>query len=111
MRLPDLTPAHPDVETSAALVGASVDAIAVGNVLTLVCGIVNNGETALNISGIMGSLNDPADFARYLHNFSGLAVGEVVEPGAEMSLEYRVPVPIGFPDYPVRRRLDGMEAD
>jgi hypothetical protein len=110
MRLPDLTPGHPDVETSAALVGTTVDAIAVANVLTIVCGFVNNGETAVNISGIMGSLNDPVDFARYMHNFSGVAIGEVVEPGGEMSLEYRIQIPLGFPEYPVRGRGRGQPA-
>jgi hypothetical protein len=100
VRLPHLAPGHHDVEVSSSLLGGTtVEAIPAGEVIQIICGFVNNGDTMLNISGIMGSLNDPADFAQYMHNFSGLAVGEPVEAGGEMSLAYPIPVP-RFPDYP-----------
>lgn len=65
--------------------------IPTGEVVTITCTVINNGESPLNISGIMGSLNDPDNFkGAYLENFTGMPVGEVVEPGGELSLEYRV---------------------
>jgi hypothetical protein len=57
--------------------------------ITIVCTFYNGGEVPLNVSGIMGSMNDPMDFSRFYNNFTGNAVGEVVDPGSELALEYR----------------------
>jgi hypothetical protein len=58
---------------------------------------VNEGSTPLNISGIMGSVNDPLNFRRFLVNLTGVAVGEVVDPGSELALEYRFGLPLPEP--------------
>ena len=55
-----------------------------GEVITVVSTFVNGGEQALNISFIVGSLNNPANFAQYYQNTSGTTIGEVVEPGMEV---------------------------
>ena len=52
--------------------------------MVVVVSLVNKGESALNISGIIGSLNDPAMFGRFLYNFSAMPVGELVDAGTEV---------------------------
>jgi translocon-associated protein subunit alpha len=63
-------------------------------VVTIVCGFANEGNTPLNVSGIMGSVNNPLNFKQYYQNLTGVAVGEVVDAGSEAALEYRFQLPL-----------------
>jgi hypothetical protein len=101
--MPDLLPGYPDVEVFSKLVGVTNNEIPVSTLLTLVAGFVNGADIPLNISGIIGTLNDPAT-GQSVYNLTGQAVGEVVEPGSEMSLEYRF-MPPQFPSYPFELQL------
>ena len=64
--------------------------VPIGENIVIVVSLVNKGELPLNISGIMGSLNDPTDFSRYLANFTGMPIGELVDAGTEMGLQYAI---------------------
>lgn len=75
-----------------------------GEKLRLVAGFVNNGESPLNITGIMGSLNRPEDFSQYIFNTTGRGVGDVVAAGEEISLAYELVAP-EMTDYPASIQL------
>jgi len=73
--------------------------------LSLILGFVNNGDSPLNISGLIGTLTDPF-VGRNVYNITGVSVGEVVEPGSEMSLVYKFTVPgVIVPDFPARLQV------
>lgn len=103
-RFPDLLPPHPDVEVVSKLVSVRDPApgafpeVPVGRMHSLLTTFINGGNSPLNVSGIIGTLLDPAT-GGHMFNFTGAGTGEVVEPGGEMSLEYRF-VPPQFPSYP-----------
>lgn len=59
-----------------------------GDKIKVVLGIHNDGVEAYNISGIMGSLNSPTDFATYIQNFTQQLYFEMVNPGEEVSVEF-----------------------
>ena len=63
--------------------------VPLGEVLTVVSTFVNTGEQPLNISFIIGSLNNVQNFAIYYQNTTVSQVGEVVEPGMEVRPEAR----------------------
>lgn len=58
----------------------------------------------MNISGIIGSLNNPLDFAQFMHNFTGRGIGDVVIPGEEITVEYQFMVP-EMPEYPMNLQM------
>jgi hypothetical protein len=62
--------------------------VPLGQQVTLLCGFVNDGHEPLNVTGIMGSLNAPESFKYYYVNFTYKAIGQVVEPGHEMTFSY-----------------------
>lgn len=68
--------------------------VPIGELTSVICNIINTGESPMNVSGIMATLNSPIEFSRVLHNFTGYGVGELVEAGEEMTLEYRMAIPI-----------------
>jgi len=56
--------------------------------VTLLVGIKNTGETALNITGVQTRLHSPFDYKYIIQNFTYREVGMTVEPRREASLEY-----------------------
>lgn len=60
----------------------------VGQKVDVVLNMHNGGKEALNVSGIMGSINSPASFKVYVHNLSAQIYDVVVGPGEEASLQY-----------------------
>jgi len=48
----------------------------------------NMGEVAMNVTGIMGSLNMPEAFQIYYVNFTYKHFGDLVEPGQEVTFAY-----------------------
>lgn len=99
--------AHKAVSVSAAWSpGSSVDSLTAGSPSRVVVGFVNAGPDAFNVTGITGWLTDVYEGGRVLANLTGSAVGEVVEAGGELALEFVVKPP-RFPraDFPLRARL------
>ena len=60
----------------------------VNDVVTVLCHFSNEGESILNVTAAMGSLNMAHDFNFYVQNFSFKPVGLVVPPNEEMTLTY-----------------------
>jgi len=60
----------------------------VGTPLTILCLVQNNEETAINVTGIMGSLNVAFAFQQHMQNFSYKSFGVVVKPDEEVTLQY-----------------------
>lgn len=94
--MPAIGPSHPDVTTSVALVGATGEnVIEAGTVVKAVITMINDADVPLNVSGCIGSLNDAFDYSKFMYNFSGSPVGEVVEAGGEMTVTYTIKTPEG----------------
>lgn len=55
---------------------------------TLLVKVTNTGEEPVTLAGFMGSLNSPYDFSKHVMNFTGKAMGDVVEPGSEVEVTY-----------------------
>jgi len=62
--------------------------IPVGKEVTILVGFSNSGDKAFNITAIGAHLHSPYDFTYYIQNFTAYEVEGVVEPGAQLSLEY-----------------------
>lgn len=86
--LTDLAPPHPDVETVYAFVKHADKNLPVGESISIICGFVNNADTPINVTGVMGSVNSPQQFSFYVQNFTGMMVNETVGPESEISFEY-----------------------
>jgi hypothetical protein len=53
----------------------------------LVTGFVNNADVPLNVTGIVATLNDPAQFYRVVHNITFKRIAHDVPAGDELTLE------------------------
>ena len=60
----------------------------IGESVTVLCHISNNGDVPVNVSAIMGSLNMADQFSFHIQNFSYKSFGIVVKPGDEYTLQY-----------------------
>jgi len=69
-------PKHPDLRFPA------------GELVTVLCLIRNKGNTNVNITAVMGSLNVPQDFSYHLQNYTFKQFGSVLEPNREVTLDY-----------------------
>jgi len=56
--------------------------------VTVLVGFSNSGDKAFNLTAIGAHLHSPFDFSYYIQNFTAYEVDGVVEPGAQVSLEY-----------------------
>ncbi len=70
--------------------GGAEKRLVIGAENVVVVGFVNNGDTSLNVSGIIGSVNaaPPLAFRHYMQNLSAVLVNETVEPGQEVTFAY-----------------------
>ena len=64
--LTDMPASHEDVEVTTYLPDHSDNKLPIGEVVTVLAQIANNGDAVLNVSMIMGSLNSPQDFNFHL---------------------------------------------
>ncbi|KAL6745623.1 translocon-associated protein alpha subunit [Haematococcus lacustris] len=60
-----------------------------GKLVDIAIGMHNDGTETYNISLITGSLNSPTDFSLHVQNFTQMGYGHILEPGQEVSLEYK----------------------
>lgn len=89
--LTNVPPAHEDVRTAYRFVDeAHATSLPLGAPITVLCPFYNGGEQALNVSMIMGSLNNPYQFNHFLKNFSARPVNTSVAPGQEVTFQYRL---------------------
>lgn len=92
--LTDMPEASPDVQVVGLLnPSVSIDAVLSqkvvhGTEVTAIVGVVNNGQDPINVTSIMGSLNNNEDFGYYLHNFTQTEYSAWLEEGEEVSIGY-----------------------
>jgi hypothetical protein len=54
---------------------------------------VNDADVPFNLTGITGGLYSPVDFSQNLFNFTGLRIGEAVEPSKEFAVDFLFAAP------------------
>lgn len=93
--LTDMPLPSPDVITAGVFPkeDMSKPAFAIGKQVDTLIGIVNNGEEAINVTMIMGSLNSPFDFNFFIYNFSAMNYNMIVQGEEEYSFYYRFQTP------------------
>lgn len=75
----------PGVDTSFFFPDHDDKKIPMGETVTLLCHFENNAKQALNITSMMGSLNDNKNFAIYIQNYTQKVMGVIVKPGKDVS--------------------------
>jgi translocon-associated protein subunit alpha len=88
--LTDLLSASPDVHAAYAFPDEmnAGNKMVIGKENTIVCGLVNKGDKAINVTMVFGSLNSPFDFRFHIQNFTGREYYRSIEAGQEASFEY-----------------------
>ena len=71
------------VDTSFFFPDHSEKRIPMGELITVLCHFENNAKAPLNITGLMGSLNDNLNFGIYVQNYTQKILGVIVKPGSE----------------------------
>ena len=69
------------VDTSFFFPDHSEKKIPMGETVTLLCHFENNAKAALNITSMMGRLNDNKNFGMYIQNYTQKIMGVIVKPG------------------------------
>jgi len=64
----------------------------IGETVTVLCHLSNEGQLPYNVTAIMGSMNSPFDFNFHIQNYSYKPFGIVVKPGEEVTFEYQFQV-------------------
>lgn len=80
--------ASEDIETTYHFPGHDDHKFPVGEPLTVLCHVQNNGLSAVNITAIMGSLNVAFQFHQYVQNYSYKSFGAMLKPDEELTLQY-----------------------
>jgi hypothetical protein len=87
--LSNLPPSSSAVYAGVLMVSHSGAEIQLGDPVEVICGFRNTGAEALNITHMLGSLNNPENFFEYVDNFTEIAVNRESDPKSELSLDYR----------------------
>lgn len=61
----------------------------IGETVTVLCHLINEGQTSYNITAVMGSLNSPFDFNFHIQNYTYKPFGIVVKAGEEYTFDYQ----------------------
>eukprot|EP01041_Mallomonas_annulata_P008220 gene8220-16897_t len=61
----------------------------IGETVTVLCHIINDGQFTYNVTAIMGSLNSPYDFSFHIQNYSYKPFGIVIKAGEEYTFDYQ----------------------
>lgn len=78
-----------DVKTSYFFPKHTDQKFPIGETVTVLCHIYNDGQFSYNITAIMGSLNSPYDFNFHIQNYSYKPFGIVVKAGEEYTFDYQ----------------------
>jgi len=70
-----------------------VAVIPTNEAVSLLVSIVNDADVPFNLTGITGGLYSPVDFSQNLFNFTGLRIGEAVEPSKEFAVDFLFAAP------------------
>jgi hypothetical protein len=65
------------------------DKFPVGKTSIVLCHLTNESPFSLNITAIMGSLNNPMNFANFIQNYTYKPFGVIVKSGEEITLSYQ----------------------
>jgi len=80
--------ASPDAHTRVLIPDFPTKKIPVGKEVTVLVGFSNSGSSAFTLTSIGAHLHSPYDFSYHIQNFTEREIDGVVEPGAQLSLEY-----------------------
>jgi len=80
--------ASPNAHTRVLFPDFPTKKIPVGKEVTVLVGFSNSGDKAFNLTAIGAHLHSPYDFTYYIQNFTAYEVEGIIEPGAQLSLEY-----------------------
>lgn len=98
--LNDMPAASEDVKVTYHFPDHQNEHLPIGGDVTILCGFENEGEEALTVTAIMGSLNSPFDFDFHLQNYSYKKVDTEVQPGEEITFDY---------EFKLHHTLDAVE--
>jgi hypothetical protein len=70
----------------------------VGEEIMFLAHFSNEGETVLNVTGIVGSLSKASNFQDYVANFPFEGVGFELQPHEEVTISYVFQIPIWIPN-------------
>lgn len=89
--LTDMPLPSPDVITSGVFPMEDMEKprFAIGKPVETLVGVVNNGQEAINVTMIMGSINSPFDFNYFIQNFSEFNYNMIIQDEEEFSFHYR----------------------
>lgn len=90
--LTNMPPTAEGIETTYYLPKYSSLKFPIGEVITILCHLTNEGDKPYNVTAIMGSLNSPYDFNFHIQNYTYKQIGLVVKPGDEATFEYQFQV-------------------
>lgn len=77
------------IETSSYFPDHPDQKLPLGEAVSVLCHFFNDGNSPVNITSILGSLNSPFDLRFYVQNFTAKPFGIVVKEGEEITLEYQ----------------------
>jgi translocon-associated protein subunit alpha len=87
--LTDMPEASPDIDSVVVIPKWNAGEMPIGEAVSAVVGLVNNGEEAVQVAFIMGSINSPFDFNFHVQNFSLLPINVTLDAGEERTFEYK----------------------
>ena len=79
------------VDTSYFFPDHSDKKIPMGETVTLLCHFENNAKAPLNITSMMGSLNDNINFGIYIQNYTQKMMNVIVKPGNLSYFKHHTP--------------------
>jgi len=86
--LTDMPPAAEDIYTSYYFPKHPDLRLPIGEEVTVLCHVENEGEVDYNVSAIMGSLNNPFQFDFFVQNFTLAPIATPVPAGVEFTFAY-----------------------
>lgn len=77
----------------------------------MLCGVVNHDSQAVNVSGLVGTMHNPADYSQVLMNLTALPVFDTLAGGAEATYAYRFKLPksVGAQSFTITMALVYMD--
>jgi len=79
----------PDIHTSVLFTNFPDRRFVQGEIVTILVGFHNSGQKTFNITNVGASLRSPFDYSYIIQNLTSSEVGLIVEPGNEVSIEYK----------------------
>jgi len=87
--LTDMPEASPDVVCNGVFPKIKGGKVPLGQSVDAIVGIVNEGQEAINVTYVMGSINSPFDSHYYVQNFTKRNFNKVIHEDEEYTFRYR----------------------